>query len=218
MKHKILSVVFFAVIFSAISAQEEKARSFSFQINPFIYLFDLVILTDDRDVAQTFGVTVEFEFQYAINNYFNISISPQLFFSDDDRHYSKQTRIVITPGLLFRPFKTRLKGMYIGAYVPIGFENYNYNREEYTYKYEGIYTGYVHTVSSINDNFLELGIGTSIGYQWIFKNGFTLSLGAGGQKIWSIASDNNTGTYTEAENLFKLPFALKLNFGLGYSF
>jgi hypothetical protein len=29
----------------------------------------------------------------------------------------------MTPGLLFKPFKTRLRGMYIGGYIPIGWSN-----------------------------------------------------------------------------------------------
>jgi len=103
--------------------------------------------------------------------------------------------------------------MYIGAYVPIGFSNIIV--EGYTRNY-----GYwsIEEYPNINENFTLLGIGFSAGYQWIFRNGFTISLGGGGQKIWSIASNKNTGIYREAENLFKLPFALILTFRLGYSF
>jgi hypothetical protein len=107
-----------AVLFS-VSAQEEKGRSFSFQANPFIYLADFISLGIDDD-PETYLVALEFEFQYAINDFFNISISPKFSFDrywyvqylNGDTYYANQTQFLINPGLLFRPFRTRLRGMY----------------------------------------------------------------------------------------------------------
>jgi hypothetical protein len=220
MKQKVLCAVFLVIMLSSVFAQEEKLRSFSFQVNPFVYLTDFISLGTDDD-SETYSVALEFEFQYAINNFLNISISPQfsvnrswyVIYSDSDTYYTNRTQFSITPGLLYRPFRTRLKGMYIGVYIPIGFSNIK--REGYTAE---IGYGLVYTEPDVNDDFILLGIGGSAGYQWVFKNGFTISLGAGGQKIWAIASDDNIGTYRETENLFKLPFALTLTFRLGYSF
>jgi hypothetical protein len=227
MKQKVLYIVFLVIMLSAVSAQEEKVRSFSFQANPFIHL-----TIDDN--LESYSIELEFEFQYAINNFLNISLSPQFSvdryrwsvynpyldpYSNDDTYHAanyavNQTRFIITPGLLYRPFRTRLKGMYMGIYIPIGFSHMK--REGYTR--DSGYGFVVDTEYNVDDHFTLVGIGGSAGYQWIFRNGFTISLGAGGQKIWSIASDNNTKIYREVENLFKLPFVLTLTFRLGYSF
>jgi hypothetical protein len=194
------------------SANSQKNPSFSVQANPLLHLLNLLGL---------FGF--ELEFQYAINDYLNISINPQFSFSKSgvesyNRTYDEeQMTITLTPGILFRPFKTRLRGMYAGIYMPVGWENITV--EGYTRPY------YVFTETEpditeidINDNFMLLGIGTSIGYQWVFNNGFTISLGVGGQKVWQIESKNNTGEYLEKKHLFDLPFDLTLAFRLGYSF
>jgi hypothetical protein len=220
MKQKILTVLFLVFILSSVSAQAENDFTFSFQANPFIYLMDFISLGIDDD-SETYAVALEFEFQYAINSFLNVSIAPQFVldkdwyiqYSDGDTYYAKQYQFIITLGVLYRPFNTRLKGMYIGTYIPIGFSNISVEGYTKNWGY-----GFMETVPSMNDYFTLLGFGLSAGYQWIFRNGFTISLGAGGQKIWSIASKNNIGTYREAENLFKLPFALTLTFRLGYSF
>ncbi|GHV92115.1 hypothetical protein AGMMS50268_26180 [Spirochaetia bacterium] len=208
MKKTMIFALFLGIMVSAINAQENsqkvKQPRFSFQVSPLIYLVDLLILGIDDDPERYF-VAFDFEFQYAINDYFNISINPQLFL-DKDGNDSKQTQFLITSGLLFRPFKSKLKGMYIGAYFPIGWENIS--REGYSRQ----------SVPSIDDNFTILGIGASTGYQWIFKNGFTVALGGGMRKHWYIASKNNKREYPEAVHLFKFPLNLDLTFRLGYSF
>ena len=79
MKQKILPVLFLVLILSPLSAQTERSRSFSFQTNPLIYLMDFIYLGIDDD-PETYMIGLEFEFQYAINNYINISITPQFMF------------------------------------------------------------------------------------------------------------------------------------------
>jgi hypothetical protein len=68
----------------------------------------------------------------------------------------------------------------------------------------------------------------SLGYQWLFKNGFTVSLGAGLQKTWPIALHKNTNPYgSGSEHFFAgglypllppLPFEFTYVLRLGYSF
>jgi hypothetical protein len=205
MKKNILALIFLVFIFSSVFAQfaqEEKIRSFSFQVSPFIYLANLFLDIDDD--PETYFVAFDFEFQYAVNDILNISISPQLILDKylyEKIYYAKKTQFILTPGLLYRPFRGRLTGIYIGAYFPIGFTNIK-----------------IEKTPDLNDNFTLLGIGISAGHQLVFRNGFTVSFGVGGEKTWSIASGNNTGPNINSENLFNLPFSLILTFRIGYSF
>ena len=227
MKIFVLMISLFVFLLPSIFAESENDFTFSFQASPGIYLMDLISL-GTIDNSEIFTIMLDLEFQYAINDYINISIVPQFNFdlyarySDEDTYYAKYNRFTLTPGLLYRPFGTRLKGMYVGVYVPIGWSNNQQDgyRELIGWTtINGVVVNETYLVyPNINDNFFLIGTGLSAGYQWILKNGFTISLGAGGEKIWSIASDNNTGNYREVKNLFKLPFDIAYTFRLGYSF
>jgi len=60
-----------------------------------------------------------------------------------------------------------------------------------------------------------LGINAGTGYQWGFKNGFTMSLGGTFGKVWDIGDKNNTGEYNDSTQRI---FDFNFNFKLGYSF
>jgi len=220
MKRKALLIIFILVIIFSVSAQEQekpavKERSFSFQANPLYLLGDLMFLLINDNYG-SYNIAFEFEFLYAINKYFNISINPMLFldksvygwYANGDTVYRNITHIIVTPGLLFRPAGSGLKGLYMGVNIPVGFANrmdtgdYGLGRSSLYYDMES------------NDNFFIMGIGASAGYQMIFKKGFTLSYGIGVQRTWPIGPGNTENYYDPFYwlNIWRFPFRI------GYSF
>jgi hypothetical protein len=190
-------------------SQEEK--HLSIQGNPITYLTDIVWLFVDRDI-NTFALATDVEFQYALNRYYGFSLTNSLYFERYlnsffensngryDEDYGSQFQIMFNPAFVYRPFGTRLKGLYISAFPIIG----------WTY----VSTQY------LNDSFTHLGLGLSSGYQWIFRNGFTLQLGAGISRAWVIPFRSNKGPDCAKDewHLFGLPVDLNYTFRVGYSF
>ncbi|MDR2922617.1 MAG: hypothetical protein LBU85_04645, partial [Treponema sp.] len=107
---------------------------------------------------------------------------------------------LIMPAFLYRPFGTWLKGMYLGAFPIIGWTNVS--------------------TEHFNDGFTHLGLGLNGGYQWIFRNGFTIQLGTGISKTWIIPFANNESTFRIEDewHLFNMPIDILFTFRLGYSF
>jgi hypothetical protein len=165
----------------------------------------------DND-PKTVAIAADVEFQYAINKNFGISVTNTLFFENYldsflennntryDEDYGFQFQCMLHPAFLYHPFETWLKGMYISTFPIIGWTH--------------VSTKY------LDDSFTHLGLGLSSGYQWIFKNGFTIQLGAGISKAWIIPFKNNKGAYRAEEewHLFGLPVDLDYTFRIGYSF
>jgi len=224
MKKLVFLIILMFIVLSAISAQNGREFTYSFQANPLYYFLGILALQIDNEQG-SYQIPLHFEFQYALNSNFNLSITPMFYYGKFNEYNSfsdgingttynaKQLNAIIVSGILYKPFNTRLKGMHLGAFIPMG---YSFFKSEEHLRYFG--HSWVETVPEINDNFFLIGIGTSIGYQWIFKNGFTISLGIRGEKIWTIGSKNNTGVYSKPKNLFGLPFSITLPFKLGYSF
>jgi hypothetical protein len=146
-----------------------------------------------------------------LTKYLNISIEPRFgmyrnasdiasgygSYVDLDK-FSKQekvTHFTLNPGVLFRPFGTTLKSMYIGLYPTIGWKNVS--------------------LDAVDDNFFVWGITAGGGYQWVLKNGFTIVLGAAVGTTAGITNNNNSGQYDE---LLKPGLEFILNIKLGYSF
>jgi hypothetical protein len=104
------------------------------------------------------------------------------------------------PAFLYRPFGTWLKGMYLGAFPIIGWTNVS--------------------TEHFNDSFTHLGLGLNGGYQWVYRNGFTIQLGTGISKTWIIPFANNESTFRAEDkwHLFNMPVNMLFTFRLGYSF
>jgi hypothetical protein len=175
----------FRLLFLCLSVtifSDEKEKTFSIQGNPLIYTADIVYLFLDNEI-KTFIISTDVEFQYAINQYFNISVVNTIFFENYlssyledssgryDEDYGQQFQFLLMPAFIYRPFGTRLKGMYVSIYPTIGWT-------------------YVST-EHLDDTFTHLGFGLLSGYQWILKNGFTIQLGGGISKTWIIPFQNN---------------------------
>jgi hypothetical protein len=118
-------------------------------------VYDLFSLTIGNDLSSAF---VDFESQYKINDIFNISFtfSCSLSFLTGRMTYyidydENRLQVNLKPMFVYRPFRTGLKGFYISLYQNTGWQS--------VYKETGTYgfsTG--------------IGIGTNIGYKWIFNN------------------------------------------------
>jgi len=138
---------------------------------------------------------MDLEGQYKINE--NINVSLTLSFFVDNDYYVNNFQINIKPMFVYRPFGTGLKGFYIGIYPNIGWQTY----KEYLWT--------------------EIGIGINTGYKWILNNGFTIQLGTGIGKTWSIHEEkpyyighiNSDGSIPLKNFDFHI-----LDFKLGYSF
>ena len=208
-----------------VSRTDDKIRSFSIKHNiPYN-----IISNANAGWYNTYHVSMElFELQYAVNNSLNIVINPRFFTSYDDEprptheRFSKEFIFNFMPGLLWRPWKSRLKGWYLGVYMPIGWASIQSNE---IYDSE---TGYRKQVQEYDDNYFLLGIGGGAGYQLIFKNGFTISLGIYLQKIWGIPSENNTYKFDITSNTSDIQYydypslyvyvPVMLDLRLGWSF
>ena len=207
----------FIIIIANLNADEK----FSFQVKPILYLMSGIgsgLRSDDGP----FFLFADVEFKYAINQKLNLFINPSFanaysgysitiytYFPDYSKetiHYFRSGLNFIT-GILYRPYETGLRGMYIGVYPIIGWGYLSRNDKKYK-------------------DFLNLGYMTEIGYDWIFKNGFSITLGGGISKIYAIPSDSYNETESPIKignnlyglNLWKLPFDLRIRFSIGYSF
>jgi hypothetical protein len=196
---------------------QERERKYSVQANPWMLLVDIFTGAGDQ---QYYSYHLSFEFQYAINNYWNIVARPNFlstnllgdmgaFFSGahktnkNNANNGETVLFTLMPGILCRPFGTGLSGMYIGLYPNLGWENRKYEYGDNNSK-----------AASIDDNFIIAGIGLEAGYEWIFGNGFSITIGGGLERNWGIEFEDNTGDYEEAKSLYKIRIA----FFLGYSF
>jgi hypothetical protein len=204
-------IIMLIVHCSAVVYSDENEQRFSIQTSPLLCAGDIAYLFTDND-SKTYPFLLDAEFQYAINNYFNISLTAALYtenylysYAENsggryNAQYGQQFQYMIIPAFLYRPFGTWLKGMYIGAFPIIGWTHVS--------------------ADYLDDNFFHLGLGLTGGYQWIFNNGFTVQLGAGLGKTWIMPYAHNKSNFrTEDEwHLFGLPFDLRLTIRLGYSF
>jgi hypothetical protein len=205
---KILSILVFLLVvnYSFVYAQKTD-RKYSIQINPLMVAGDIIMGATDQE---TYYYSLCLEFQYAINNHWNIFVRPYfsvwdgmngfdfMYLFKEETETDKAGRIFsIMPGILYRPFGTGLKGMYIGLYPNIGWKD---RRDEKT---------------NTNDKYFLLGIGFEAGYEWIFNNGFTITLGGGLDRNWGIGFDENKMKYNETKGRL---WDAHIAFFLGYSF
>ncbi|MDR1249673.1 MAG: hypothetical protein LBK63_10255 [Treponema sp.] len=199
---------------------QETERKYSIKINPFMLLGDIIMGAGDQEF---YSYSLSLEFQYAISNYWNIIARPNFlirnslpgyggadaFFSGAhkyNQYYETEgTNIIfsVMPGILYRPFGTGFKGMYIGLYPNIGWENRKYEHKDSN-----------SNIVNIDDNFFIAGIGVEAGYEWMFKNGFNITVGGGIERNWGIELGENKGEYEDPKSLYDIRIALFL----GYSF
>ena len=209
---KWLFIIILLVLFSAMAfSDEEYEKRFSIQTSPLLIVSDIVYLFIDNDI-KSYAFSIDAEFQYAINNYFNVSVANTIYFENYmssyqenssgryNEKYGKQFQYMITPAFIYRPLGTWLKGWYVSGFPIIGWTHVSTN--------------------DLDDGFTHFGFGLTGGYQWIFNKGFTIQLGTGLCKTWIVPFANNKSNFrTEDEwHLFGLPFDIRFTIRLGYSF
>jgi hypothetical protein len=172
-------------------------------------VWDVFALGMWDDDAKFFCMDVEG--QYKLNNSFNLSLSLSFLINniiaiaDYTADYSEYAyfqedifQIDLEPMAIYRPFNTGLEGFYLGLHPIIGLQSITRGDENH------IYT--------------DLGLGFAIGYKWILNNGFTIQLGSGISKAWSIPE--KSGYYLNSD--LRIPLRnfdiLLLDFKVGYSF
>jgi hypothetical protein len=227
---KIWIALFFVVSVANINAEER----FSFQTKPSLYFIPILqnalpsVIFGVENIWEPPIIIIDVEFQYELNKKFTLSINPvfaqgfwkyqaidgdmNIFF---DEYYSSNCLDLVT-GLLYRPFGTGLRGMYLGTFSVIGWGYITH--------------GYVDDYSEKIVDFLNLGFIAEVGYEWIFKNGFTITLGAGITKVYQIpkvsiitavnAYYNDMYDYGNLHGLHlgNVPIDARLRFSIGYSF
>jgi hypothetical protein len=218
------------VIISVVNINAEE--TFSFQTNPILYFNPVLqnllpsIAFGVKSVWEPSIIIIDIEFQYKLNKKFTLSINPTFaqgfwkyyWINGDmnvvDSEYYSSNCLNLAAGLLYRPFGTGLRGMYLGAFSIIGWGYVTH--------------GYVGDDSEKIADFLNLGFIMEIGYEWIFKNGFTITLGAGITKLFQIpkvsiitavnAYYNDYYDYGNLYGLGSLPIDPRLRVSIGYSF
>jgi len=215
MKKLIAFLIILILISFCVFAQENESNEpiYSLQIKPILYLFS-GFLSAIGDIEYSF-ILVDIEFQYKLSNKFTLFINPSflrnfnyygdLYPTGWENVYSISGLNLIM-GLLYRPYETGLKGMYVGMFPIIGW-------------------GYISHNNNRIEDLLNIGYMVEAGYQWIFKNGFTITLGGGICDIFSIPKVAKTFNFSSFPfnnmygiNLWQLPFDFRIRFSIGYSF
>lgn len=199
------------------SNEAERRMSIQASFIPYIWQFwYLLPLLDDNDdqFDDDYVFSPDIEFQYAINKHFAFSITGSFDFRrhtasfsttidsegnvTDYMNYEKSFLYTFKPAIMYHPFGTWLKGMYMSIYPVIGQQ---FVQSDY---YDNTYT--------------HLGIGVLSGYQWIFKKGFTMQLGTGISKSKIISSDSNKGEYHKHKDYWFKLNNFRFVYKIGYSF
>jgi hypothetical protein len=208
MKKILFVLTFLVIITNSIFCQntdgEKKDKIFTLQTSPILFLRSLNTFGPNHNIF----LDMDLEGQYKLNDIFNLSFTISfLIVSSDNPDYYTENEISLKPMFIYRPFRTGLKGFYIGLYPTIGWLS-SKNRE--------------------NDLYTIIGFGLNTGYKWIFKNGFTLQLGTGIGKSWFIPEmpllnkfSNGNGIYlmtSDFRTIMKSIDLYLIDLKLGYSF
>jgi hypothetical protein len=186
-------------------------NKWTIQTSPLLLFSDLYI----EDVNDTLFV-MDLEGQYKLSKNSNISLTLSFLYIDhmvNDEYYdSRRGRYVyntyqetyyqigLKPMYIHRPFETGLKGFYIGIYPNFGF------------RYD--------LIDNENPFYLELGFGLDLGYKWVFNSGFTMQVGGGIGKTFSIPSRTYRESYINSDGRITVLHTdiTILDFKIGYSF
>jgi hypothetical protein len=212
MEGKIMKKIFF--IFAVMLAihhnvfSQEAEKNFTSQASPLLWFIDVF---SDSDNSDDILFAMDLEGQYKINNSVNISltlsflINNHTIIKDYEENISYQEdiyQINLKPMFVYRPFETGLKGFYLSFYPNVGLLHVE-NPEK-------------------NQFFTELGFGLNLGYKWVFSRGFTMQIGGGMGKTFSIPQGSKDFTYAAINSDGRISLAYTdihlLDFKLGYSF
>jgi len=175
-----------------------KERKFTIQTSPLFLVISILSgeITSTNNMDELHFI-MDLEGQFRINDLFNAALTISYLIDNDGD--TSLDYINLKPMFIIRPFRTGLKGFYVGFYPAVGwyFER-NENEDE------------------DNKNATIIGFGINSGYKWIFRRGFTIQAGIGFEKIWFIPE---TTSLSNSNNTFRrlLNYGI-IDFKLGYSF
>jgi hypothetical protein len=179
---------------------QDRERKLTIQTSPLLLFSDILI----GETNNTLFI-MDLEGQYKINKSSNISLTLSFLYRDfsfDEYHDSNETtyQIGIKPMYIHRPFDTGLKGFYVGIYPHVGF------------RYS--------IIENISKYYTELGFGLNLGYKWVSDSGFTMQIGDGIGKTFSIPKKTNEDDFVNSDGriTIKNSDVFLLDFKLGYSF
>ena len=207
---KICFLLILLCILNASIFSQENDKLFTIQSSPIALIFYLINLGID---IEDIYFLMDLEGQYKINDIINLSLTLSFLIYNyykysyydypyiENSYLEKTFQFIVKPMVIYRPFKTGLKGFYIGLYPVIGWHTFDSKRDDISLR-------------------TEIGIGINTGYKWIFNNGFTLQLGTGIGKSWSIPERPNFYAGLKSDGRLSLDrFDLYiLDLKLGYSF
>jgi hypothetical protein len=149
---------------------------------------------------------MDLEAQYKINDIYNVSFTLSFWINKHDTR--NEFEIDLKPMFIFRPFKTGLKGFYVGLYPTVGWYNCK-TRDGIDY----------------DKLFTVVGFGMNTGYKFVFRRGFSLQLGTGIGKSWfipglpdSFLTKDNTFMTSDTRLITKYIDFYIMDFKIGYSF
>ena len=190
--------------------EKNKEKKWTIQTSPFLFFSDIFI-GDVNDIM----FIMDLETQYKLSNYANISVTLSFLyndrsisesrydpFNDDYSPYKYQETYFqagFKPMFILRPNGTGLKGFFIGIYPNLGFR---YN-----------------IISDDNTLYTEVGYGLNLGYKWIFNSGFTMQIGGGIGKTYSIPPKPNQDIFINSDGRITIGSSdFFIDLKLGYSF
>jgi hypothetical protein len=190
---------------------QEAERKVTIQTSPLL-LFSEILVSDPDDLF-----IMDLEGQFKINNNSNISITLSFLYGDytfssydydyvndisEDYSYREIIfQVGLKPMYIYRPFGTGLKGFFIGFYPNADFQ---------------------YSITSDNNSafYTNLGFGLDLGYKWIFDSGFTMQVGGGIGKTFSIPPKTNHDGFINSDGRITIRHTdiSILSFKLGCSF
>ena len=183
---------------------QDAEKKFTLQTSPLLWFSDIFV--DDPNDSL---FIVDLEGQLKINNSINLSLTLSFLFDSHTREYFDTVYIRqkenvyqanLKPMLIYRPFETGLRGFYLGFYPNIGFVYVENSRE--------------------SQFFTEFGFGINWGYKWVFRKGFTMQVGNGIGKTFSVPDGSREYIEINSDGRISLSHTdiHLLDFKLGYSF
>ena len=186
---------------------QDAEKKVTIQASPLLWFID--VFSDDNGEDILFAMDLESQFK--INDTVNFSLTVSFMLNNHmvttdywrDISYKENIyQINFKPMFIFRPFETGLRGFYLGLYPNAGL---------------------LHVENNYEDRFFtELGFGINLGYKWIFKGGFTMQVGGGLGKTFSVPKGSKDYTYMALNSDGRITLAYTdiqlLDFKLGYSF
>lgn len=210
--NKICLTILLLLLINTSVFSQETGRKLTLQTSPAFFLTNLIYYGNYKLNQTPEFFIIDLEVQYKISNCINVSLTSSFcvlnFGSKNIGFRETISEMLFKPMFIYRPFKTGIKGFYLGLNPIIGWHSYsNWIVHDYGLNKEIINA--------------TIGFGLSTGYKWVFKNGFTLQLGIGSGKIWQInpySSDHYDFSIYADGSLKPGNGYLLLDIKLGYSF